>query len=83
MSKGNEAWHYAHNRSPTQERQTTNDLAVLAVFHDADNDGDVDAYVSSSVERVEDDRYRWHLYLNGKDGFIREPTEILTGTRKM
>ena len=61
---------------------TTNDVTVLAVFHDADNDGDVDAYVSSSVERAEGDRYKWHLYLNGKDGFVRATHRISKRARE-
>ena len=60
----------------------TSDVTVLAVFHDVDNDGDVDAYVTSSVERTEGDRYRWHLYLNGKDGFIRATHRISKRVRK-
>lgn len=61
----------------------TNDVIVLAVFHDANNDGDVDAYVTSSVERTEGDRYRWHLYLNGKDGFTRATHRISKRVREL
>ena len=61
---------------------TTNDVTVLAVFHDADNDGDVDAYVSSSFERAEGDRYKWHLYLNGKGGFVRATRRISKRVRE-
>ena len=72
-----------HYREEVKSRlNTTNDVAVLAVFHDADNDGDVDAYVSSSVERVEGDRYKWHLYLNGKDGFVRATHRISKRARE-
>ena len=60
----------------------TNRVTVLAVFHDGDNDGDVDAYVSSSAERMEGERYKWHLYLNGKNGLLRAMRRISKRTNE-
>lgn len=44
-------------------------VTVYAVFLDADNDGDIDAYVSSDVEKDGNGKYIWTLYLNGRNKF--------------
>ena len=46
-------------------------VTLFAVFFDADNDGDVDFYVSSDVEVGSGGQFEWHLYLNCGGKFIR------------
>ena len=46
-------------------------VTVYAVFFDADNDGDVDFYVSSNMEHRQNGQYEWHLYLNGGGRFAK------------
>ena len=38
-------------------------VTVFAVHLDADNDGDADCYVASNVERTDDGKFKWALYL--------------------
>lgn len=42
----------------------THDVTVLAVLLDADNNGLTDCYLTSSVDRVAEDSYRWTLFMN-------------------
>ncbi|MBR3922972.1 MAG: hypothetical protein IKJ45_07645 [Kiritimatiellae bacterium] len=49
----------------------THSVTVYAVFFDADNDGDVDFYVSSDVEERQKGQYEWHLYLNDGGKFVK------------
>ena len=44
----------------------TNDVSVFAVLLDANNDGLTDCYLSSSVDGISKDVYRWALYVNEK-----------------
>ena len=44
----------------------TNDVSVFAVLLDANNDGLTDCYLSSSIDGISKDVYRWALYVNEK-----------------
>lgn len=59
-------------RQKVKEQPTINRrVTVYAVFFDADNDGDVDFYMSSDVEERQNGQYEWHLYLNDGGRFAK------------
>ena len=51
-------------------------ITVYAVFLDADNDGDADCYVSSSVESDGSGKYSWTLYLRGEGGYSKAKVAV-------
>ena len=51
-------------------------VTVLAIFLDADNDGNSDFFVSSDAEERTRGKFDWHLFLNNGDSFVAAPDTI-------
>lgn len=46
-------------------------FTASAIFFDMDGDGDVDAYVTSSIEQTTEGTYRWQLFLNEGGNLVK------------
>lgn len=51
-------------------------IRVLAVFLDADNDGDADAYVAFATDRTKGGNFRWTLYLNNEGEYTKAEAPV-------
>ena len=51
-------------------------IRVFAVFLDADNDGDADAYVAFATDRTKGGNFRWTLYLNNEGGYSKAEAPV-------
>lgn len=49
------------------------DVKIYVIFLDADNNGCLDCYITSSADKVSDTTYRWTLFLNS-DGELHKST---------
>lgn len=63
----------AYKKDAQMRAEGSVDVRVYAIFLDADNDGRVDCYITSSADKVSDANYRWTLFVN-IDGALLKPT---------
>ena len=61
----------SYRKDVKQKFRLDRNVAVYAVFFDADNDGDADFYVTSDAEGRPNGQYEWHLYLDDGGKFSK------------
>ncbi len=71
-----------YRREVKTRRGTKDSVTIYAVFLDADNDGDGDCYVSSSLETTAGGECSWSLYICNGGLFSKAKEAVFPVTRK-
>ena len=80
--KGFAAFAAEYGRTVQKRVIVEGDVTVYAVFLDADNDGDVDCYVSCSAEKASAETFRWNLFLRDQDKLSKADAVVYPVARK-
>lgn len=67
------ATHRAHVK---QRYNTTNAVEVYAILVNPDNDADTDVHLSSNVEQLDENHWKWQLYLQVTNHFAKAEAPI-------